>query len=160
MDEEKRKSSCSAATFRRRRSCGRFRPEKRRGIPGGEAVPEPEWHRAEFGDAGVRRATARPAQAVAARFPKCDIPRLLDTRPKQRMLDRSPICPSLWSGPMSALTVYKIFAYSLILILFALYWPLRAASARVKKEIEKLNAENDADAQAGCAIGRTEDSPP
>lgn len=61
---------------------------------------------------------------------------------------------------MSALTVYKIFAYSLILILFALYWPLRAASARVKKEIEKLNAENDADAQAGCAIGRTEDSPP
>lgn len=60
---------------------------------------------------------------------------------------------------MSALTVYKIFAYSMILILFALYWPLRAASARVKKEIDKLNAENDADSQGGCVIAGTEDLP-
>lgn len=60
---------------------------------------------------------------------------------------------------MSALTIYKIFVFSMILILVAVYWPLRAASARVKKEIEKLNAENDADLRTGCAVARAEDVP-
>lgn len=60
---------------------------------------------------------------------------------------------------MSALTVYKIFTYSMILILFALYWPLRAASARVRKEIDQLKAENDADSRVGCGVAGIEDIP-
>ena len=44
---------------------------------------------------------------------------------------------------MSALTIYNIFALAMILICFAVYWPLRAASARVKREIEELTAEDE-----------------
>lgn len=69
------------------------------------------------------------------------------------------LSPFFRSGLMSALTIYKIFVFSMILILVAVYWPLRAASARVKKEIEKLNAENDADLRTGCAVARAEDVP-
>lgn len=50
---------------------------------------------------------------------------------------------------MSALTIYKIFAVAMGLGLFALYWLLRSASARVKKEIQDLTSEDDADPHVG-----------
>lgn len=60
---------------------------------------------------------------------------------------------------MSALAIYKIFALSMLLICFALYWPLRAASARVRKEIEELAAHDASESQAARTAARTEDVP-
>lgn len=60
---------------------------------------------------------------------------------------------------MSALAIYKIFALSMLLICFALYWPLRAASLRVRKEIEELAAQDAAESQAAFTAARTEDVP-
>lgn len=48
---------------------------------------------------------------------------------------------------MSTLTIYKIIALSMLFVCFALYWPLRAASGRVKKEIDELDAQ-DAESQS------------
>lgn len=55
---------------------------------------------------------------------------------------------------MSALTIYKIFAVAMGLGLFALYWLLRSASARVKKEIQDLTSEDDADSHVGVETAR------
>lgn len=48
---------------------------------------------------------------------------------------------------MFALTIYKIIALSMLFVCIALYWPLRAASARVKREIDQLAAQ-DAESQS------------
>lgn len=68
MDEEKRSHHAAQQLSGEEDRAGGSGRRSAAGIPGGEAVPEPEWHRAEFGDGGVRRATARQAQAVPHDF--------------------------------------------------------------------------------------------